>query len=197
MIGYVRGEITSIFPDCCFLEAGGIGYRIFLSDKDREKLSIGQEAKLLTYLAVREDAMLLYGFLSKESYDLFLVLISISKIGPKVAMGILSALEPGAFISAIRTKNMGVLTKLPGVGKKTAERLVVELKDKVGEVEDLEGTEITGPSEGGPMEEAMRYLQYLGYETSEITPILRKVGDTHKTVSQLVQQALQEFGKRK
>ena len=131
MIGYIRGKVTALFKDACFLEAGGIGYRIFISDKTRQRLSNGQEAKLLTYMAVREDAILLYGFLGQEEYDLFLVLLSVSKIGPKVAMGILSSMDPAQFVGAVKAQNVSRLTKLPGIGKKTAERLLVELKDKI------------------------------------------------------------------
>ena len=123
MIGYIRGKVTALFKDSCFLEAGGIGYRIFISDKTRQKLTNGEEAKLLTYMAVREDAILLYGFLGEEEYSLFLLLISISKIGPKVAMGILSSMTPSAFVGAVKTQNVSQLTKLPGIGKKTAERI--------------------------------------------------------------------------
>lgn len=118
MIGYIRGKVTALFKDSCFLEAGGIGYRIFISDKTRQQLAKGEEAKLLTYMAVREDAILLYGFLGKEEYDLFLLLISISKVGPKVAMGILSAMTPSAFVGAVKTQSVTKLTKLPGIGKR-------------------------------------------------------------------------------
>ena len=79
MIGYIRGKVTALFKDSCFLEAGGIGYRIFISDKTRQQLAKGEEAKLLTYMAVREDAILLYGFLGKEEYDLFLLLTAFRK----------------------------------------------------------------------------------------------------------------------
>ena len=132
MIGYIKGRVTALFKDFCFLETGGIGYRIFISDKTRQQLMTGEEAKLFTYMAVREDAILLYGFLGQEEQELFLLLISISKIGPKVAMGILSAMTPTAFVGAVKAQNVTQLTKLPGIGKKTAERLLVELKDKVG-----------------------------------------------------------------
>ena len=93
---------------------------------------------MFTHMAVREDAILLYGFLKQEEYDLFLVLISVSKVGPKVAMGILSSMTTEKFILAIRNKDVASLTKLPGIGKKTAERLIVELKDKIEEFEYID-----------------------------------------------------------
>ena len=200
MIGYIRGKVTALFKDACFLEAGGIGYRIFISDKTRQRLSNGQEAKLLTYMAVREDAILLYGFLGQEEYDLFLVLLSVSKIGPKVAMGILSSMDPAQFVGAVKAQNVSRLTKLPGIGKKTAERLLVELKDKVGAFasEDMEGAvETETPKDDGITGEAVRALMSLGYEMEEITPVLRKLAGSYTTVSALVSAALREFARNR
>lgn len=200
MIGYIRGKVTALFKDACFLEAGGIGYRIFISDKTRQRLSNGQEAKLLTYMAVREDAILLYGFLGQEEYDLFLVLLSVSKIGPKVAMGILSSMDPAQFVGAVKAQNVSRLTKLPGIGKKTAERLLVELKDKVGAFasEDMEGAaETEAPKDDGITGEAVKALMSLGYEMEEITPVLRKLAGSYTTVSALVSAALREFARNR
>lgn len=202
MIGYIRGKVTALFKDSCFLEAGGIGYRIFISDKTRQQLTSGEEAKLLTYMAVREDAILLYGFLGKEEYDLFLLLISISKVGPKVAMGILSAMTPSAFVGAITTGSVTRLTKLPGIGKKTAERLLVELKDKVGafsvETVSDEGSGPAPSAEGDPVTgEAVKALMSLGYEMDEITPVLGRLSGSYDNVSKLVSAALREFAKNR
>lgn len=189
MIGYIRGKVTALFKDACFLEAGGIGYRIFISDKTRQRLSNGQEAKLLTYMAVREDAILLYGFLGQEEYDLFLMLLSVSKIGPKVAMGILSSMDPAQFVGAVKAQNVSRLTKLPGIGKKTAERLLVELKDKVGAFasEDMEGAvEAEAPKDDGITGEAVKALMSLGYEMEEIAPIMKRLAGSYTNVSALV-----------
>ena len=200
MIGYIRGKVTALFKDACFLEAGGIGYRIFISDKTRQRLSNGQEAKLLTYMAVREDAILLYGFLGQEEYDLFLVLLSVSKIGPKVAMGILSSMDPAQFVGAVKAQNVSRLTKLPGIGKKTAERLLVELKDKVGAFasEDMEGAvETEAPKDDGITGEAVKALMSLGYEMEEIAPIMKKLAGSYTDVSALVSAALREFARNR
>lgn len=202
MIGYIRGKVTALFKDACFLEAGGIGYRIFISDKTRQKLTNGEEAKLLTYMAVREDAILLYGFLGEEEYSLFLLLISISKIGPKVAMGILSSMTPSAFVGAVKTQNVSQLTKLPSIGKKTAERLLVELKDKVGafSVETIsdDGSEPAPLTEADPVTgEAVKALMSLGYEMDEITPVLQKLSGSYDNVSKLVSAALREFARNR
>ena len=198
MIGYVRGRVTALFKDSCFLEAGGIGYRIFISDKTRQQLQTGEEAKLLTYMAVREDAILLYGFLGQEEHDLFLILLSVSKIGPKVAMGILSSMTPSAFVGAVKTGNVTALTKLPGIGKKTAERLLVELKDKVGAFvseEEPVNTEPETPADDGITGGAIKALMALGYETGEIMPVLKKLFGSYDSVSKLVSAALREFAR--
>lgn len=200
MIGYIRGKVTALFKDACFLEAGGIGYRIFISDKTRQRLSNGQEAKLLTYMAVREDAILLYGFLGQEEYDLFLMLLSVSKIGPKVAMGILSSMDPALFVGAVKAQNVSRLTKLPGIGKKTAERLLVELKDKVGAFasEDMEGAvEAEAPKDDGITGEAVKALMSLGYEMEEIAPIMKRLAGSYTNVSALVSAALREFARNR
>ena len=199
MIGYVKGPVTGLFKDYCFIEAGGVGYRIFISDKTRQRLQNGEEAKLFTYMAVREDAMLLYGFLSQEEYDLFLLLISISKIGPKVAMGILSAMAPAAFVGAVSAQNVTALTKLPGIGKKTAERLVVELKDKVAKLdmpESLTMPVAPTPAAEGITGKAMQALMALGYGAEEVEPILHKLASQHTDVSTLIRAVLVEIGSR-
>jgi Holliday junction DNA helicase RuvA len=151
-------------------------------------------------MAVREDAILLYGFLGQEEYDLFLVLLSVSKIGPKVAMGILSSMDPAQFVGAVKAQNVSRLTKLPGIGKKTAERLLVELKDKVGAFasEDMEGAvETETPKDDGITGKAVRALMSLGYEMEEITPVLRKLAGSYTTVSALVSAALREFARNR
>lgn len=201
MIGYIKGKATRFFKEFCFLETNGIGYRVFISNMDREKIHLEEEVCLLTYMAVREDAVLLYGFLKQEAYDLFLVLISVSKIGPKVAMGILSSMTPEKFIQAIRNKDVAALTKLPGIGKKTAERLIIELKDKT---EAFGGVIMEATPDGmaaesgdiGLIGEATKFLQTLGYDSSEILPVLKEIAGNYQDVASLVSGALRKFGER-
>ena len=201
MIGYIKGKITALFDRMCFIETAGVGYRVFITDIDHDELQMGEESRLYIHMAVREDAILLYGFLTQEEYDLFLILISVSKIGPKVAMGILSVMEPEDFVLSIRNRNLSVLTKLPGVGKKTAERLLVELKDKVGDfaegdIDEPESLAAGKPDESGIAADAAKYLRALGYEDTEIQPVLKKLSIEYKDVSPLVSAALREFGKQ-
>lgn len=200
MIGYIRGKIAGVFEDFCFVETGGIGYRVYISDRDRQELRMGEEAKLLTHLAVREDAFTLYGFLSQETYELFLLLISISKIGPKVAMGILSSAKPEQFSLAVRNKDITALTKLPGIGKKTAERLVLELKDKVGSFGGEEigvGSVISLGAEEGIAAEAIAALHALGYEPEEVRSIALRLAETAATPQALIGAVLRELGRQR
>jgi len=196
MIGYVRGTVSHILTDYCLIDVQGIGYRLYIATATRQKLCVGKVSSLFTHMHVREDAMLLYGFYTHDEYDLFLTLTSINGIGPKVAMGILSAIDPNQFRIAISTKNLATLTKLPGIGKKTAERMLLELKDKIGTITDEEITEddITTVS-GDIIDEAMQALLALGYNQSEIMPIIKKIGKNAPSVESLIKLALREFSR--
>lgn len=200
MIGYVRGTVSHCLQDHCFIDVQGVGYRVFISTATRGKLNIGKETMLFTYLNVRDDAMQLFGFGTQEEYDLFLRLISVSGIGPKVALGILSAISVEPLCQAISQKKITVLTKLPGIGKKTAERLILELHDKLGAISGQ--TELTQPSPesvfdlpGDTFTEAGQALAALGYSQAEYMPLLRKAGAA-STVEEIVRFVLKEFARR-
>jgi Holliday junction DNA helicase RuvA len=207
MIGYVKGVVTHLFTDYCFVDVQGIGYRVFIPNSTRQKLAVGQPATLFTYLNVREDAMTLHGFYTQEEYELFLSLISVSGIGPKVAAGVLSTITPQNFRSAISANNAAILTKLPGIGKKTAERIILELKDKIG-IGGVEDTNTAGQSPidgslpGDILQEAIQALLALGYNHTEVTPVIKKVyqrennTQTELSIEQLIRLTLKEFGRR-
>jgi Holliday junction DNA helicase RuvA len=199
MIGYVRGTVAHLFTDYCFIDVQGVGYRVFIAGSTRQKLVLGTVASLFTYLQVREDALLLYGFYTQDEYELFLQLISVTGIGPKVALGVLSAISPNDFRRAVSQKNMIILTKLPGIGKKTAERLILELKDKMGILTESEGTDDFVSDETSTASEVaaegLQALLSLGYSQSEIVPVLQKIGNT-QTVEELIKLALKEFSRR-
>jgi len=196
MIGFVRGTVSHILIDHCLIDVQGIGYRVFIAAATRQKLIVGKVSSLFTHMNVREDAILLYGFYTHDEYDLFLTLISINGIGPKVAMGILSAIDPNQFRIAISTKNLATLTKLPGIGKKTAERMILELKDKIGIITDEELTEdqVTVVP-GDVVDETIQALLALGYNQHEIMPIVKKIGKNAQSVEALIKLALREFGR--
>ena len=182
MIGSLKGSVESLGIDNCIIEtAGGVGYRVFMPAAQLAQLTQGASVRLHIHTAVREDAIVLYGFLSQEYYDLFELLLTISGVGPKMALGILSAVKPDAFYLAVQSRDIKVLTKLPGIGKKTAERLLLELKDKVGPV----------AAESGAVAEAIEALASLGYSNSEIMPVIKKIeGAEAKTSEEILKQAL-------
>lgn len=199
MIGFLRGKVAHLLPDYCLLDVGGVGYRVFIAAATRSRLKIGEEATLFTHLSVREDAMTLYGFYSQEEYNVFEQLISVSGIGPKVALGILSAITVDKLCAAIHGQQLTVLTKLPGIGKKSAQRLILELKDKLaaGSTEEL-SFEIEGAPaiSDDTISEATAALVSLGYSQAEIDPVLRRAKEGMDSAA-LIRFALNEFGKKK
>lgn len=201
MIGYVKGILTYVLLDSCLVDVQGLGYRVYVPNSTREKLTVGEEVLLFTYLHVREDALILYGFSSQEEYDVFILLIGISGIGPKVAVGILSAVPPKGFRLAVQQKNIAVLTKLPGIGKKTAERILLELQDKVGTLDFGEIGQATVASDGlqpqGLVSEVLAALQGLGYSTPEVMPIIEQEQGQYTTVTTLLRAVLHALGTRR
>lgn len=179
MIGSLKGTVAYLGTDNCIIEtAGGVGYRVFMPAAHLAQLALGSAVRVHVHTAVREDAILLYGFLSQEYYDLFELLLNVSGVGPKLALGVLSAVKPEAFYLAVQTRDMKVLTKLPGIGKKTAERMLLELKDKVGGAMSDAGAELSeavSAGGSGAVAEAMEALASLGYSNAEIVPVLKKI----------------------
>ena len=179
MIGSLKGNIAYLGTDNCIIEtAGGVGYRVFMPAAHLAQLVLGSAVRVHVHTAVREDAIILYGFLSQEYYDLFELLLTVSGVGPKLALGVLSAVKPEAFYLAVQTRDIKVLTKLPGIGKKTAERMLLELKDKVGGAVSDAGAELSeavSAGGSGAVAEAMEALASLGYSNAEIVPVLKKI----------------------
>ncbi|OLT35093.1 Holliday junction branch migration protein RuvA [Rhodococcus sp. BGS-1C] len=131
MIASIRGEVLEIALDHAVLEASGVGYRVNATPSTLGTLSRGAESRLLTTMIVREDSMTLYGFEDSESRDLFSLLLTVSGVGPRIAMATLAVLDPVSLRTALADGNITALTRVPGIGKRGAERMVVELRDKV------------------------------------------------------------------
>ena len=200
MIGYERGIVTHLFKESCYVDVHGVGYRVHVPTTTRQQLIEGQEATLFTYLNVREDAMQLYGFWTEDEYELFILLISVSGIGPKVGLGILSGMTPEAFKLAVINGQVQQLTKLPGIGKKSAERLVLELKDKLAKmtqisVETPAAIQPISVSHSGPSGEAIEALVSLGYAHKDVETLVESLNDGTKDVSALIKACLVELGK--
>lgn len=199
MIGALKGTVAQLEAEYCIIDtAGGVGYRVFMPAAHLAQLSLGKEIRIHVHTAVREDAILLYGFLTREYYDLFEILLTVSGVGPKMALGILSAVKPEAFYAAVSNKDIKTLVKLPGVGKKTAERMLLELKDKVSSTENEEALPETAAAGGNSaVDEAIEALLSLGYSNSEIMPVLKQIPDCASLSGEaILRQALKLFARR-
>lgn len=200
MIGSLKGTVAQLEAEYCIVDtAGGVGYRVFMPSAHLAQLVLGKEVRIHVHTAVREDAILLYGFLSREYYDLFEILLTVSGVGPKMALGILSAIKPDAFYTAVSNKDVKMLVKLPGVGKKTAERMLLELKDKVSGSSESDDVvqEIAEAGGSGAVAEAIEALVSLGYSNSEIMPVLKEIPDCASLSGEVIlRQALKLFARR-
>ena len=185
MIAYVKGPLAEKMEDSVIVEAGGLGYRIFVPNSVLSELpKLGEQVKIYTYYSVKEDAVHLYGFLSRQDLEMFRMLIGVNGVGPKSALGILSVLSPDTLRLAIISSDAKAISKAPGIGSKTAQRIILDLKDKV-KAEDIlyGGTEATAaPAEvsgvGEVGKEAVEALTALGYSASEAAGAVRKVAIT-------------------
>lgn len=187
MIAYIRGTLAYVEPEesIAVLESGGIGYQILLSGRDLELLpSSGEEVHLYTYLQVREDAFVLFGFFTREDKKLFQQLLGVSGIGPKAALGILTAMTADDLRFAVLADDAKTIAKAPGIGQKTAQKLILELKDKLSLEEAFEARlENTSAKEAAgaaadlseARNEAVEALTALGYSASEALKAVRKV----------------------
>ncbi|MBU3065062.1 Holliday junction branch migration protein RuvA [Nocardia sp. NEAU-G5] len=146
MIASVRGEVLEIGLDHAVLEAAGVGYRLNATPATLAALTRGEESRLYTAMIVREDSMTLYGFADTEARELFGLLQTVSGVGPRLAMAVLAVLEPEALRKALAESNVAALTRVPGIGKRGAERMVVELRDKVDLVPVQSGPPGSGPA---------------------------------------------------
>ncbi|WP_282781275.1 Holliday junction branch migration protein RuvA [Nocardia sp. CC201C] len=172
MIASVRGEVLEIGLDHVVLEAAGVGYRLNATPATLATLTRGEEARLYTAMIVREDSMTLFGFADTEARELFGLLQTVSGVGPKLAMAVLAVLEPEALRKALAESNVAALTRVPGIGKRGAERMVVELRDKVNLVPVQSGPPGSGPAPAvTPVrEQVVEALVGLGFGVKQAEP---------------------------
>ena len=190
MIDYIKGEIIELSPAHAVLEAGGIGYHINIALSTYSELNGKNNTKLYVYEAIREDAHVLFGFLTKEERSLFLLLISVSGVGANTARMILSSIMANELQNAIITGNVSILKSIKGIGAKTAERIIVDLKDKVSKVEfSAQGTPTANTAIS---EEAVAALVMLGFTQAMAQKAVKKVMETdpQQKIEQIVKQAL-------
>ncbi len=191
MIGKLAGILAERSLKEVILDVGGVGYRIFISEETLKAIPtiVDSPLSLWTYLAVRENALDLYGFSSRDEREFFELLISVSGIGPKSALAILSLAPPDTLAKAIGAGDSSYLTKVSGIGRKSAEKIIVELRDKIGTLE-VGGT---GLAEEG---EAIEALQALGYNLREAREALKKVGVEAVDTGDKVKAALKFLGQK-
>jgi Holliday junction DNA helicase RuvA len=190
MIALVAGEVFVRRPDHVVVEtASGVGYRLAVSAETlRQVPAAGESVSLLTHLVVREDALALFGFATEEERDLFLLLIGVQSVGPKMAQAVLSGGSPRELIAALAAGDVKRLTAVPGIGKRTAERIIAELREKVGTVSDVPDGDITVYRADDPRSLARDGLVELGFTLEEADRLLAEAsGDTPED---LLQQAL-------
>ena len=197
MLAYIKGTLEMKMTGYIVIDVGGLGYKVFMSESGIEKLgNIGETVKVHTFYKVREDDISLFGFNTNEELHMFELLISVGGIGAKSAITILSNITPSRFALAVITNEVNTLKKLPGIGPKTAQRIILELKDKIkteeaigAETSELEKEE----NKQEEFEEVIQALQVLGYRRYEINKILPKIKS--ESLEERIKEALQYLAK--
>lgn len=203
MLAYVKGILEIKTKGYIVVETNGIGYKIFMPESTIEKLgNIGEQIKIFTFMKVREDDVSLYGFLTNEELRMFELLLSVSGIGAKGALTILSNITPSQFALAVIANDVGMLKKLPGIGPKTAQRTILELKDKLKKEQEIA---VTGGEEEDSFQEAIledekvseavSALQVLGYSKKEITEALATMDMKSLSVEDIIRKGLSNLAK--
>ena len=186
MYEYLTGLVTSVTPQYVVLEVGGVGYQLFVANPYRFQEDSAKQVRIYVYQAVRDDAITLFGFVDRAEKQLFLQLINVSGIGPKSALAILANPDHQGLIDAIANDNVGYLTKFPGIGKKTASQIVLDLKDKVA---GMTSTSLLTPdtpveTDNPALQDALAALTALGYKEREIKRIKKQLLKTDAATTQ-------------
>jgi Holliday junction DNA helicase RuvA len=195
MIGSLTGKIVIKAPPQLLLEVGGVGYELEAPMSTFYGLpAVGETTRLLTHLVVREDAHILYGFGSAEERRLFRHLLKVQGVGPRIALAILSGTTVEGFAACVLSGDSNALTKIPGVGRKTAERLVIEMRDRL-DADQTNPSALPEMTSAGPEGEAFSALVALGYKPAEATRLIKSVGSGVTTTEELIRRALQGAAK--
>ena len=195
MYAFFKGKIDKIYNNRIILDVNDIGYEIYIPESDIYTLNIGEMVKIYTYLHVREDEMKLFGFKSSESLEFFKKLITVSGVGPKAAIGIISKVDTESLCVAIATENIAALKSVPGIGPKMAQKIIFELKDKVlkEKVDEIQNKvkEKINPN----IEEATTALEVLGYTQKQIKEVLEKIDIKDDNVEDIIRKVLKQMQK--
>lgn len=200
MFAYLKGSLEGKTKGYIVIDVGGVGYKVFMSETAIEKLGeLGQTVKVHTYLRVREDDMSLYGFNTNEELRMFELLLSVSGIGAKSAISILSNITPSSFALAVITSNVEKIKELPGIGPKSAQRIILELKDKIKTEEtstEIEkGTKVEQENANEKVLEAVSALQVLGYSRKEIEKALETVDKENLSIEDIIRKGLSNLAR--
>ncbi len=195
MIGHLKGKITSKNPPEILIEVEGVGYEVLCPMSTFYALDdLTEDILLFTHLSIKEDAHTLFGFISKDEKNVFRELIRVNGVGPKVALAILSNLSVQSLVKCISTEDADLLAKTPGIGKKTALKLIVELQDRLGKLEltgTLEKTRVLNQSSNPNSKQAIEALQSLGFKVKEANRMVSKIEDQGLSTEQIIRLALQ------
>ena len=210
MLAYIKGELVSKARGYVVIDVGGLGYKVFMSEIAMENIGkIGEIVKVHTYYRVMEDDISIFGFNTQEELRLFELLISVSGVGAKTAINMLGAIEPSDFAISIISNDISTLKKLPGIGPKTAQRIVLELKDKLKKEQQIE--ELTSAAaklgnkqlqirdaieKDGKEEEAITALQVLGYTNKEIEKAMQNIDIENMKLEDIIKAGLKELAKK-
>lgn len=199
MIAFLRGKVAAVEQDFAVIDVGGVGYKVNVTAGCAAGLRGFDEVQLHTHMIVREDDMQLYGFTTPAEITAFLLLLGVNGVGPKAALAVLSALTPGGLGRALALEDTVALTRVPGIGKKIAQRIVLELKDKAGRFATAPETVVhhEGGANGVP-DDAVNALMALGYSVGEAREVVRKVFDAGtQDTEQLIKSALRLLDQNK
>ena len=199
MISYIKGILEIKSKDYIVIDVGGIGYKIFMSETAINELEKGKEVKIFTYMKVREDDISLYGFLNNEELVTFELLISVGGVGAKSAITILSNITPSKFALAVITNDVNTLKKLPGIGAKTAARIILELKDKMKTEQSIEESKDEEIKEAIVLDnkanDALEALCVLGYTRKDVEKVLSNIDTNKLKVEEIIKQGLKYLGR--
>ncbi|MFN6553890.1 Holliday junction branch migration protein RuvA [Mycolicibacterium septicum] len=195
MIASVRGEVIDIALDHAVIEAAGVGYKVMATPSTLANLRRGAESRLITAMIVREDSMTLYGFADGDARDLFLTLLGVSGVGPKIALATLAVYDPQGLRQALADGDVTALTRVPGIGKRGAERMVLELRDKIGPVTPGAIGGAMGHAVRAPVVEALVGLGFAAKQAEEATDKVL-ANDPEATTASALRSALSMLGKK-
>ena len=198
MFSYIKGILEVKNLNYVVIDVNGIGFKIFMSESAIQRLEeTGNTVKIYTHMNVKEDDLSLYGFITNEELRMFELLIGVSGVGAKSAISMLSSITPSKFALAVISNDVKTLTKIPGIGPKSAQRIILELKDKLKTEEAIQTNNIelkTSNEEDNKLEEAVKALKVLGYTRQEIESVLAKIEINTLTVEDIIRKALSFLG---